>query len=405
MPVALIVRVAVSSLALLLPTSALAPVTAGSSSPADVPVEPLVGSACTTTVSSSADLEDLIDSASGGDVICLQAGNYGSLTIDSARNSYVTVRSVIAHVAVFDSITLDDASFIRLEQLTVHGSISNGLDNTNNIQVVANDVEGVWVDAPSTNGAGPGPASWTIEFNDIHDCSDFCVALVSDNPEDYWPVTDITIRGNRIGPMDGGEDAIRIHNWQDVVIEDNEITGVIEDGQHNDCLQSVWGGDGLTFQGNYLHDNNCQTFFLKDGHTSNIVFHDNLSVRNRVGIGSCGRADLELERRVDREQHHLGRVRVLPEVRQRGRHVPRRPARGVRGHQQRVRGLRPLRRLRVGRQPRRGVHRPGCARGGLQSIRWRVDLGARAHGLAQRRGHHPGLRQRHDERRRRPGQR
>ena len=212
-----------------------------------MPVEPLVGSACTTTVSPSADLEDLIDSASGGDVICLQAGNYGSLTIDSARNSYVTVRSVIAHVAVFDSITLDDASFIRLEQLTVHGSISNGLDNTNNIQVVANDVEGVWVDAPSTNGAGPGPASWTIEFNDIHDCSDFCVALVSDDPEDYWPVTDITIRGNRIGPMDGGEDAIRIHNWQDVVIEDNEITGVIEDSQHNDCLQSVSGGDRLAF--------------------------------------------------------------------------------------------------------------------------------------------------------------
>jgi hypothetical protein len=275
--------VAIFSLALLVPMSALARVTTHSPSPADVPVEPLAGSACTTTVSPGADLEDLIDSAAGGEVICLVAGDYGSLTIDARRSAYVTVRSTTAHAASFDSITLDDASYVRLEQLTVDGSISNGLDNSHHIQIVANDVAGVWVDAPSTDDPGPGPASWTIEFNDIHDCSDFCVALVSDDPDDYWPVSDITIRGNRIGPMDGGEDAIRIHNWQDIVIEDNEITGVIEDGQHNDCLQSVWGGDGLTFQGNYLHDNNCQTFFLKDGHTSNIVFHDNLSVRNREG--------------------------------------------------------------------------------------------------------------------------
>jgi Ca2+-binding RTX toxin-like protein len=275
-------RLAIASTALLLPMSGVAPVAASALSAGDDPVA-LAGSPCSTTVSPSADLEGLIESAAGGDVICLLAGDYGSLTIETRRSSYVTLRSVTAHVAVFDSITLDDASYIRLEQLTVNGSISNGLDNSNHIQVVANDIEGVWVDAPTTNGPGPGPVAWTIEYNDIHDCTDFCVALVSDDPDDYWPVSDVTIRGNRIGPMAGGEDAIRIHNWRDVAIEDNEITGVIEDGQHNDCLQSVWGGDGLTFHGNYLHDNNCQTFFLKDGHTANIVFSDNLSLRNRVG--------------------------------------------------------------------------------------------------------------------------
>ena len=30
--------------------------------------------------------------------------------------------------------------------------------------------------------------------------------------------------------MAGGEDAIRLHNFQDVLIEDNEIFGVIENG-------------------------------------------------------------------------------------------------------------------------------------------------------------------------------
>ena len=195
----------------------------------------------------------------------------------------MTVRSVTPHSASFDEIALDNASFIRLEHLHVEDTISSGLDNTSNIQLVANDVTGIVIKAPPSNSSGPGPSNWTIEYNHIHDCDGHCVALVSDDPDDYWPVSDITVRGNRIGPMAGGEDAIRLHNFRDVLIEDNEIFGVIENGGHNDCLQSVWGGDGLTFRRNYLHDNNCQTFFLKDGHTSNIVFSDNLSVRNRDG--------------------------------------------------------------------------------------------------------------------------
>ena len=37
-----------------------------------------------------------------------------------------------------------------------------------------------------------------------------------------------------------------------------------ENGNHSDCLQSVWGGDGLFFRRNYLHDNRCQGFFIND---------------------------------------------------------------------------------------------------------------------------------------------
>jgi hypothetical protein len=184
--------------------------------------------------------------------------------------------------AVFDEINLDSASFIRLEQLKVIGEIRSGEDNTNNIHVLGNDVTGVIVEAPPKSSAGPGPTDWIIEYNDIHDC-DFCVGLVSDDPAKYWPVSNVVVRGNKLGPMNGGDDAIRIHNWRNILIEDNEIFGVIEDGQHNDCLQSVWGGRDLVFRRNYLHDNNCQTFFLKDGYTENIVFEDNLFLRNRAG--------------------------------------------------------------------------------------------------------------------------
>jgi Ca2+-binding RTX toxin-like protein len=271
-------------LAVLLAMAAMAiPTSASARDAATGQPAALAAAACTKTLSPGADIASNIESAANGDVICLNGGDYGDLTIGAERDGYVTVRSVTPHSARFDEIALDNAAFIRLEHLHVEDTISSGLDNTSNIQLVANDVTGIVIEAPPSNSSGPGPSNWTIEYNHIHDCDGHCVALVSDDPDDYWPVSDITVRGNRIGPMAGGEDAIRLHNFRDVLIEDNEIFGVIENGGHNDCLQSVWGGDGLTFRRNYLHDNNCQTFFLKDGHTSNIVFSDNLSVRNRDG--------------------------------------------------------------------------------------------------------------------------
>ena len=49
-----------------------------------------------------------------------------------------------------------------------------------------------------------------------------------------------------------------------VLIEGNEITSVRENGNHSDCLQTVWVGDHIVFRKNYLHDNRCQGFFIKD---------------------------------------------------------------------------------------------------------------------------------------------
>ena len=53
-----------------------------------------------------------------------------------------------------------------------------------------------------------------------------------------------------------------------MLIEGNEITGVRENGTHSDCLQTVWVGDHIVFRKNYLHDNRCQGFFVKDQATA-----------------------------------------------------------------------------------------------------------------------------------------
>jgi hypothetical protein len=90
----------------------------------------------------------------------------------------------------------------------------------------------------------------------------------------------VTIRRNRI--HDINVDAIRPANFARVLVEDNEIWGLQETGDHSDALQVVMGGRDITFRRNYVHDNTCQGFFIKDGLVDHAVVEDNLFVRNRL---------------------------------------------------------------------------------------------------------------------------
>ena len=92
------------------------------------------------------------------------------------------------------------------------------------------------------------------------------------------PISRITVSGNKMESF--GEDAFRVDNFRNIVIEGNEITKVIENGNRNRLLQTVFGGDGLIFRRNYEHDNHCQGFFIKDGHASNVTLEDNLIVQD-----------------------------------------------------------------------------------------------------------------------------
>ena len=39
---------------------------------------------------------------------------------------------------------------------------------------------------------------------------------------------------------------------------------VRENGNHSDCYQNIWTGNNIVFRRNYVHDNRCQGFFVKD---------------------------------------------------------------------------------------------------------------------------------------------
>jgi hypothetical protein len=214
---------------------------------------------CDTTVGGVEAAQATVAAAAPGTTVCLADGSYGQLSLEASKGGAgVTVRA--AHPG----------------QATIAGADLRGAD----LALTRFDIAGeVTIE--------PGSRKISILHNRIHGG----YFGVEAGPTTATNIADTTIRGNRfVGPF--GEDAIRLNRYHDsgdrdpygVLIEGNEIANVRENGNHSDCLQSVWGGDGLYFRRNYVHDNRCQGFFVNDQPqpVAHIVLAQNLMLRNNA---------------------------------------------------------------------------------------------------------------------------
>src|ERR1700709_143175 len=230
---------------------------------------------CSATVSGADALTSALSSAAPGSVICLADGSYAKLTLSASKAAPgVTVRAANPAGA-----TIAGASLAGSNLTLARFVISDGVQ-------VQPGASGMTIDHNRITGGGQG----------------------IDMPTSSTMVNDTKIVGNKlIGPF--GEDAIPLNRYHDadgdgigVLIEGNEITNVRENGNHSDCLQTVWVGDHIVFRKNYLHDNRCQGFFVKDqaslgspsGPIAGIAIEDNLFLRNHepcgkpLGASECG---------------------------------------------------------------------------------------------------------------------
>jgi hypothetical protein len=214
------------------------------------------------------DLQSAVEDAKNGDVICLADGSYGRLALNGDRGApWVTVRAENPGRA-----TLAAADLGRSRLTLARFVIADGVSvepGTVAVTVAHNRLTGGYL------GIDAGPTTTTT-------------------------VDDVAIVGNKfVGPF--GEDAIRLNRYHDAngdgigaLVAKNEFTGIRENGNHSDCLQTVWVGDHLVYRGNYLHDNRCQGFFVKDQAfpIRGIRIEDNLIVRNdapcAAGAAGCG---------------------------------------------------------------------------------------------------------------------
>jgi hypothetical protein len=225
---------------------------------------------CSLVVYSVMAVHAALAPAPPGKVICLGNGHYGKLELSAEKRAPgVTIRAAHPGQATIDGAELSGSN-LKLARFDVDDEVVIE-PGSRKISVLHNRISGGYF------GVEAGPTTSTN-------------------------ISDTTIRGNLFaGPF--GEDAIRLNRYHDsgdrdpygVLIEGNEIRGVRENGNHSDCLQSVWGGDGLYFRRNYLHDNRCQGFFIKDqpAPVAHVVLEDNLMLRNDAPcapavVGYCG---------------------------------------------------------------------------------------------------------------------
>ncbi len=212
---------------------------------------------CSARVSGLSEAEATAGAAPPGSVICLKNGSYKELKLSADKTGPgVTVRAENPGKATIAGANLSGTG-LTLSRFKVAGEITIE-PGSRKISILDNRIGGGYF------GLNAGPTTDTS-------------------------ISDTTVRGNRfIGPF--GEDAIRLNRYHDsgdadpygILIEGNEFSGIRENGNHSDCLQSVWGGDGLYFRRNYLHDNRCQGFFVKDqpAPVSNVVVANNLMLRD-----------------------------------------------------------------------------------------------------------------------------
>jgi hypothetical protein len=212
---------------------------------------------CAVLAHSLEALQEAVEGADDGEVVCLADGSYDKLELGDAGTGPARVTVRAAHPG---KATLDGAELGRSKLTLARFVVSDSIDvepGTVGVTVAHNRITGGYL------GVDAGPTTTTT-------------------------VNDVAIVGNKfVGPF--GEDAIRLNRYHDAngdgvgaLVEKNEFTNVRENGNHSDCLQTVWVGDHLVFRGNYLHDNRCQGFFVKDQASPirGIRIEDNLIVRN-----------------------------------------------------------------------------------------------------------------------------
>ncbi len=232
-----------------------------------------------------------------GATVAVRGGTYPALSVGGQRAAMVTVAAYGSESVSLPTITINEkASNLSFQGLTLTGGSTNSfgiLDGANHIALVGSDVhsanqdaiflhpgvDSVLLDGNTINSRPPG-ASGGGNGITLNSESNLPGSPAGATPD--APITNITIRNNRFTAI--GTDAIRPTNFVNLYVEGNDITGVNENGNHNDVFQSVFGGQNLVFRNNFIHDNVGQGLFIKDGQVTNAVVENNVFVHNKMNI-------------------------------------------------------------------------------------------------------------------------
>ncbi len=220
------------------------------------PVEEPPVEGCNQTVSSVSAAQSALSSASPGTVVCLANGTYGGISLSSSKAAPgVTLRAANPGSATIGSVQVSGSGY-TISRFVINGGVTMAANTDRTV----------------------------VDHNHILSGNHYGVFVCTATPPDQCDDTKIV--GNLFdGAME--EDQIRANVYHDangdgvgLLVEGNEFRGNTERGGHNDVFQSVWVGDHLVFNRNYLHDFGGQGFFVKDQDTAinGFIANNNLIV-------------------------------------------------------------------------------------------------------------------------------
>lgn len=240
---------------------------------------------CTLTLSNQDDLQSHIDSASSGDVICLEAGFYDASALLIKDKSNLTLRG---DGAIISGKNIQSDNYYGL--VTIQNSTNITLSN-----LVIEDIQ-------SSDGVGVlvrGSDNITISNNLIQRTNSSGILLLADVDRSTSPTTilkfnrNISIYNNKIlhTNLEGdnsGNEALSISGTDGFEVSYNEVTHKDQNGKIDGYKEGVDIKDGSrngSLHNNYIHDisKNCIYIDGWEHHTYNIEIYQNRV--DNCGIG------------------------------------------------------------------------------------------------------------------------
>jgi hypothetical protein len=228
--------------------------------------------------------ERAAQAAPSGSTVFVRGGRYPVFVADGDRSRPVTFRPYRQERVTLAGATLRSGQ-LRLEGFDITGTVGLA-EGVSRVALVGNK----W----ATDGRSGGSALYLkagvryvlVERNRIAQRASVqgVNAIDFDSTNALPAIGPVTIRGNRIGPVPGGDDAIQAKHTRSLRVEDNEFFGVrLPPGSdsHPDVLQSIYGARDLVLRGNFIHDISAQAIAIDDfmGENRNVRIRDNVIAR------------------------------------------------------------------------------------------------------------------------------
>jgi hypothetical protein len=269
-------------------------VSRGGSEPADRAARPLayvdpesVGGRCNDSRSATkaasrgrpwCSIERAVEAARPGSLVLVRRARLGAVELGAQdRRADVRLEAFRGERVEAASITLDGSRHVELAGMHLGGVVVN-----------------------------PGTRSVVLERNVIRSPGSTGITFSVDATDE--PVRDFSIRNNRFEAA--GVDAIQAKNFRNLRVEGNEFTGLRsrDAGVHPDVLQTVFGGSGLVFSGNWLHDYEGQGLFVADGRVADVVVENNVIEESAGSYSEVRISDAEGVRLVNNTVRGLTRL-------------------------------------------------------------------------------------------------